>query len=409
MASRSSWELPPGWRWARLTEIARVNPVYQLDQKVTARGLFPFLAMAQVQEGGGVVEEFKWRPAEEITSGKTRFRAGDTLFAKITPCTENGKVAFVEELPTPVGFGSTEFHVISPESQVSPKFLHYFARTESFRDRAVASMTGTSGRQRVPTAFFGTLEIPLPPLSEQDSIVAKVDRIEGVIQAQRAGIEKTKALLRAALAQVFDVRDGLLEGWKWLEFGDLIVWGPQNGLYKHSSYYGDGTPIVRIDSFYEGRIVDFAGLKRLRLSDDETEAYRLQENDVLLNRVNSIEYVGKSALVRGLGEDTVFESNMMRFRVDEGRVLPEFVIAFLCSQSAREQILKRVHLAINQVSINQKDVRSFRIPVPSLPTQRQIVQKVDRIQQALLAQEDNLGKTEALMQSALHRAFRGRL
>jgi type I restriction enzyme S subunit len=94
--------------------------------------------------------------------------------------------------------------------------------------------------------------------------------------------------------------------------GDSIVGGPQNGLYKHSSSYGEGTPILRIDGFYGGLIDDAASLKRLRLTSEELEKYRLRPDDIVINRVNSPEYLGKSALVPFMKEPTVFESNMMR-------------------------------------------------------------------------------------------------
>jgi type I restriction enzyme S subunit len=406
VASATSWELPCDWQWEPLGQIAEStsgSPAPQGD-KYFEGGRYPFVRVQDLGKCGRTSALIE-------TRDKVNDHAVESLPLRKAPkgailLPKSGESTFLNHRAMLAAEAYFVGHLacVVPRPGVMGKYLYHWLCSFDVAPYVTATTTPT-----LRLSDIAAFPVPVAPVPEQQRIVAQLDRIERAMQAQRGAIEKTKALVRAALAQVFDVRDGLPEGWNWAELGDLIAWGPQNGLYKHSSYYGEGTPIVRIDSFYEGRIVDFGGLKRLRLSDDETESYRLQENDVLLNRVNSIEYVGKSALVRGLGEDTVFESNMMRFRVDEDRVLPEFVIAFLCSQSARQQILKRVHLAINQVSINQKDVRSFRIPVPSLPTQRQIVQKVDRIQQAPLAQEDNLAKTKTLMQSALHRAFRGRL
>jgi type I restriction enzyme S subunit len=142
---------------------------------------------------------------------------------------------------------------------------------------------------------------------------------------------------------------------------------PQNGLYKPQSYYVDdesGTPILRIDAFYDGAITDHSSLKRLVCTEAEKEKYKLRENDIVINRVNgSIEFVGKCAHIVGLVEETVFESNMMRFHPDEEKLNPVFLVQVLCSQFIRQQIKGTAKMA-NQCSINQTDVSNFRIPLP---------------------------------------------
>jgi type I restriction enzyme S subunit len=145
-------------------------------------------------------------------------------------------------------------------------------------------------------------------------------------------------------------------------------------VYRPESDYGyDGAPIVRIDSFADGHIHDVASLRRVRLPPDEVTRYALREQDILINRVNSLSHIGKSAIVPVLLEPTVFESNMMRLRLKPD-LLPEFLILFLCYDRARAYWLTRAKPAVNQSSINQKDVRQLHVPVPSPDEQREIVE-----------------------------------
>jgi len=169
-----------------------------------------------------------------------------------------------------------------------------------------------------------------------------------------------------------------------VKFGDLILSGPQNGLYKAQNYYrtdGHGVPIVRVDSFYDGRVTDYSTLKRLDCSTDEIELYALKDNDLVFNRVNgSVEHVGKCALIQGLREPTVFESNMMRVCVDLNRVDIGFLSTYLCSDIVRAQIKEKARIA-NQASVNQDNIRSILIPLPCMAEQKayaRIVQQSDK-------------------------------
>ena len=156
--------------------------------------------------------------------------------------------------------------------------------------------------------------------------------------------------------------------------GSVLTIEPQNGLYKPQSDYvsdGTGVPILRIDSFYDGKVSDLLSLKRLICSEAEMKRYLLYENDIVINRVNSIEYLGKCGLIQGLVENTVFESNMMRLHVDENKFHPVYITKLLCSEFIYQQILGRAKKAVNQASINQKDVQSFVVYMPSIDQQKQ--------------------------------------
>jgi len=163
-------------------------------------------------------------------------------------------------------------------------------------------------------------------------------------------------------------------GLKHVKLGDVLGEDCfQNGLYKHSDSYGTGTPILRINDFDNlGRVVS-STFRRVELSTDECQQFMVRENDVLINRVNSLSHVGKSMLVPSLRENTVYESNMMRIRIkQDSPLVPEYVAAVLQAESTRRYFLKVAKPAVAQASINQDDVSSVAIIMYPKAIQKEI-------------------------------------
>ena len=198
------------------------------------------------------------------------------------------------------------------------------------------------------------------------------------------------------------------KGWKIIKLADSVIALPQNGMYKpQSDYVNDlsGIPILRIDGFYEGKISDWGSLKRLKCSNDDIKKYHLNENDIVINRVNSIEYLGKCAHIQGLKETTVYESNMMRMHFDDNRFNPVYVTKLLCSNFIYGQILNHAKKAVNQASINQKDVLDFDLYVPPLPLQNNFAAFVQQIDKSKFAVQKSLEKAETLYKSLMQEYF----
>ena len=201
--------------------------------------------------------------------------------------------------------------------------------------------------------------------------------------------------------------------WTWVRLGQLFSISPQNGVYKPASEYGSGTQIIRIDDFYDGRLNRRAGFRKLHLSNEEIEKYKVQNSDLIINRVNSIEYLGKCALVEGLTESTVFESNIMRCCVIEDVISTAYVSAYLASHEGRNRLCENAKHAVNQASINQTDVGNTLLPITSMEEQLLIVKKIEhKLSQtdALISEiESHIKKAEVLRQSILKKAFSGQL
>lgn len=149
-------EIPKGWKVRRLPDVFDINPARPLRKGQIA----PYLDMANMPTRGHVPDQVIDR---EFGSG-VRFINGDTLLARITPCLENGKTAFVDFLPEgQVGWGSTEYIVLRPKPPLPVEFGYCLARSDGFREFAIQSMTGTSGRQRVPAESLSHYLLAVPP------------------------------------------------------------------------------------------------------------------------------------------------------------------------------------------------------------------------------------------------------
>ncbi len=205
-------KLPVGWRWEEVSNVCFLNP--RMDRTVPrdANALTSFVPMDAIDEEKGVIAKIINRKYSEISKGYTFFANGDVLFAKITPCMQNGKSAIAENLIDSIGFGSTEFHVFRPREGTLKGWIYYFVRTSEFRKRAEGHFTGSAGQQRVPTDFLEEALIPMPPrIDEQIRIVAKlkqkVNELEKMSDVVDKKLEAMEAMQRAILRETFDFQE----------------------------------------------------------------------------------------------------------------------------------------------------------------------------------------------------------
>ena len=184
-------QIPKGWSAQCLPEAIEVNPRRALKSGTIA----PYLDMKNLPTQGHSAEEVIDR---EFSSG-TKFQNGDTLLARITPCLENGKTGYVDFLKdAQIGWGSTEYIVLAPKPPLPPQFGYLLARSDALRTHAIQNMTGTSGRQRVPSECFNTFWLAVPP----PEIAARFDELTAPLMAKiKANADKSRILatLRDAL------------------------------------------------------------------------------------------------------------------------------------------------------------------------------------------------------------------
>ncbi|MDD3024507.1 MAG: restriction endonuclease subunit S, partial [Syntrophomonadaceae bacterium] len=203
----------------------------------------------------------------------------------------------------------------------------------------------------------------------------------------------------------------LPDGWVSCRFGDVVS-SMNNGIYKPAQFYSEtkGTPSMRMYNIQDGKL-DLSKIARMILTDDEITQYALHSGDLLLNRVNSRELIGKVALVNDLNEATVYEAMNIRIRLLEKDHLPRFLTMVFRTENVRNFFQQNAKQASGQVSINQPQVASVSIPLPPPAEQQAIVARVD----SLMVDIDELEKevaerkeqSQLLLKTVLREAFDG--
>lgn len=188
-------QIPAHWQVKKLKNICYINPTKRNYRPEDRDEVVQFLPMEKVTEFG-VYDVNNFASYSTVCTGFTYFEKGDIILAKITPCFENGKGAYLQNISTYFGFGSTEFHVLRPNNLVVGQFLYYITRSEVFRKRGEALMTGSAGQKRVQTSFVENYTISVPSIVEQEEIANYLDKvnekIDRAVALKREEIEKLK-------------------------------------------------------------------------------------------------------------------------------------------------------------------------------------------------------------------------
>ena len=215
--------LKEGWRWVRLGEVCEINPPRPKNFICSPDCPTTFVPMAAVDEKTGVIGKPEVVPYSKVWKGYTYFEENDVLFAKITPCMQNGKHVIARNLIDGIGFGTTEFHVLRPNNEILSEWVYYFIRQPLFLREATAYFTGAVGQQRVPESFLSNYIIPLPPIEEQRRIATKIQELMQEVERARTACEKqleaAKALHAAYLREVFESEES--KKWEKKRLGEV--------------------------------------------------------------------------------------------------------------------------------------------------------------------------------------------
>ncbi len=200
-------KLPDEWIWIKLNKISEINPTLHISD-LDDNCEFTYIPMRCVEEETGKIDLSVIEKLSKLKKGYKRFINGDIIFARITPCMENGKVAIAYNLKDGIGFGSTEFHVIRLNDDLPRKYYFYYLIQKNIRKDAQRNMTGTVGHLRVPSKFMKDIFVPFAPLIEQKKVIEKIDQhfifINKVKEIVNQNIIKSNKLRQSILKFAFE-------------------------------------------------------------------------------------------------------------------------------------------------------------------------------------------------------------
>ena len=390
--------LPDGWAWTTLGEACVINPRRPRGLDLAPDEPVTFIPMNAVDDEHAMVARPQTRPYGEVSRGYTYMEEGDVIFAKITPCMQNGKHAIVRETISGIAFGSTEFHVLRATDAVHPIWIHRFLLQPHFLKEAEHNFTGTAGQQRVPKEFLINKSIPLPPLAEQHRIVAALEtQLAAAERARHAALSQLNALEAmpaALLRKVFDATPSRSRSrWRRVALGEIANY--VNGrAFKPSDWETVGDRIVRIQNLTNPQAVFH------RYSKVVMDKHRINDGDLLVAWSASL---GVHIWNRG---PAILNQHI--FKVEEHKDRVDKTYLYHVLRSVMASLKAQAHGATMQ-HVTKPRFESTTIPLPPLDEQRRIVARLKRemaaTERARTAARERLALAEALAGAILRRAF----
>ena len=355
----------------KLSDVVQFNPAERLSKGAIAKKV----AMEHLQPFTRAISGYELA----VYSGGSKFRNGDTLMARITPCLENGKTAYVSFLDNgEVGFGSTEYIVFrSIEGVTDSKFVYYFVTSPWFRNIAIKSMVGSSGRQRVQQSVLENLEVNIPPLEEQKRIAAILGSLDDKIELNRrinANLEEqAQALFKSWFVDFEPFRDGpfvdselgkIPKGWKVCRLKNAT----KEIIRGFTSKYVEKSDLINLNQkVNKGKYLDRQYYKYLNPQISIPSNKFACQNDILLNSLGQ----GTLGRVHYYGELTpniVIDHHITIIRANNTTFQSSFIYLFLSSNEIQHSIEGMVTGSTGMQMLNISQVREMNILQPDVDT-----------------------------------------
>ncbi|QDV21270.1 Type-1 restriction enzyme EcoKI specificity protein [Gimesia panareensis] len=393
--------LPEHWHLLRISDVCQLNP----RLKTLHEGDVTFVPMAAIDEQMGEIVEPEVRDYSEVRKGFTPFVENDVLFAKITPCMQNGKAAIARNLVNGLGFGSTEFHILRTSPVVLPEWLFSFVRRPEFRRAAEAAFTGTAGQQRVPPDFLAYSKIPIPPLSEQRRIVEILNETRDIRRLRQQADQLTTQLIPAIFEEMFGDPIGNLPSSERTPLSEFVA-EMKGGKSLGEDPSGTRHRVVKVSAVTWGQFQPDES-KYVNDNYEPPLEHYVRKGDLLFSRANTVELVGATVLVERSYPDILLSDKIWRFVWKQPEnVDPRYMLALFQHPSVRREISNNATgTGGSMKNISKGKLMSIRVTLADPEQQRQFGKKVEEISSLCLDAADD----RRLTQSLLAYAFSGEL
>ena len=409
-AEEQPYEVPENWVWVRLGSLYEVNPKNKAADELDAA----FIPMEKIS--AGMLSEYSYETQEwcKAKKGHTQFADGDVAFAKISPCFENRKSMMLNNLPNSIGGGTTEL-IILRNASINQKYTFWLVSDERFIRGGVQTYSGTVGQQRINMDYVRSYPVPLPPLSEQQRIVERIEELFTKLDEAKERLQEVAnsfAVRKAAI--LHKAFTGELIGKKIEQLVpleslvDLIKIGPFGSALHESDYIENGIPLVNPKHIVQQHIVPQS---KISISDEKAEelsSYKLKENDIVLGRRGEM---GRCAPISNREENWICGTGSMIIRLKEE--YDARLYSLILGSQATVTYLENSAVGSTLKNLNEKIVRKIPVPQFDIEEQHEIVRLIDdllaRERAAQQAAEQALASIDLMKKAILARAFRGEL
>ncbi len=455
--------LPENWARVSLAEVVAVNPKHK-DLVDQVAGFVPMKLAPKDFNGTLHYEERQW---DKIKKGYTHFATGDVIFAKVTPCFENGKAAIVKNIPNGIGAGSTEFYVLRPaNNDISVDYIFSVIKSHEFLHSGAENMTGAVGLRRVPKKFVEDFKINLPPPAEQQEIVALLDKhlaqvestknrldaipeilkrfrqsvlaaaVSGKLTEEWRSVNKTTSV-KNLVKEIAEEREKLKakkilkksfgpsseplplfldipNHWAWVTFSHIAI--NENNALKAGPF---GSALKKSDCVESGFKV--YGQEQVIAGDEKLVSYfvdatkyeqliscRVQPNDILISLVGTI---GKILVLSASSEKGIINPRLVKLSLNN-KIQHQFIRHYLDSPISKEFFKGFSHGGTMDI-LNLSILKALPIALPPVDEQVEIVRRIeelfayaDKVEAQVNAAQERVNN---LTQSILAKAFSSEL
>lgn len=381
------------WKTYKLGDFAEINPKISLKQESE----YSFVEMKDLDATFKYVSP----STKKELKGGAKFRNGDTLFARITPCLENGKICQVKNLDNNVGFGSTEFLVFRGKENISNSdFVYYLSRSEFVKNNAIQMMTGTSGRQRVEKSALEKLEITVPDLSSQIQIAQVLTSLDDKIEFNLQMNQTLEAMAQALFKEWFvsfkfpgfdgGFKNGLPKGWRKIKIIEL---------FDVTDYVANGSFASLAENVQYKNEPDFAVLIRLTDYNRDYNGNFVYLNEHSYNFLNKSKLFGDEIIIANVGANAgdVFRAPYLDKPMSLGpnaimiknNVASNYLYSYLTSELG-QYALKSIIAGSAQPKFNKTDFRKLELIFPDEITLQQYNDFYNPINEKLLSNKSQI-------------------
>ena len=321
-----------------------------------------------------------------------KLKSGDVFICLASGSKDHiGKVTFISG-DTDYYFGGFMGSIRVDQGILQPDYLYWLLREQRFNDFLRLRIIGAN-INNLSAKILYEYGIPLPPLSVQHEILAEIENYQKVIDGARAVVENYRPHIAVD------------PEWPMVELGEVCK-KLQYGISARLNTDDSGYKTFRMGELVEGRSVDRGDMKFADISTGDFEKYRLVRGDILFNRTNSIEHVGRTGIF-DLEGPYCFASYLIRLSISENKANPFYVNAFMNTGGFQSGIKRYASRAIGQSNINAKSLAAYRIPLPPIPAQNEIVAEIETEQALVNANLKLIERFEKKIQAAIGRVWGG--
>ena len=364
---------------------------------------FPVLSMTMRDGLVDQSEKFNKRVASADTS---QYKVVEREQLVVGFPIDEGVLAFQQLYPEAIVSPAYNIWSLQDPTRVASEYLQRFLRSPAALHFYSTRLRGTTARRRtLPDDIFLSLRVPLPSLKEQKRISEILRRADVLRSQRRSALNQLESLTQSVFLDLFGEPATNPKGWAVQTIGDLLE-SASYGTSEKADSAGE-FPVLRMNNITKAGSMDFSNLKFMDLKEDQRDRYLVRRGDVLFNRTNSPDLVGKTGIYRE-SSPMAYAGYLIRLRVNEEND-SEYLSAFLNTNYSKRVLRGMCKSIIGMANINATEIQAMKIPRPPLPLQREFARRVAAMEKLRLVHHNSLDEFDSLFTSLQQRAFQGEL